>query len=251
MHMRRYRRGRDTDRPASETPSGPAGGVVFDCDGVLADTTHCWDEAFAGTAREFGLTLTDEQLRELRGAALATAAERIAGWLDRPIRTRAVVGELSYRLERSIDGSELQLTDGIAELLRDLHGTVRLGVASNSPRSVLLRVLARLRITEYFAAVIGADDVERPKPAPDPYWAACEALSIDPRRSLAIEDSDVGVRSAIAAGLAVVEVVGRPSPSGSQAPLRDGALRVTSLGDDRIRRLVLGSVVVPLPREGR
>ena len=45
-------------------------GVVFDCDGVLADTNPCWDAAFADVASEFGLALSQDRLSRLRGAAL-------------------------------------------------------------------------------------------------------------------------------------------------------------------------------------
>jgi beta-phosphoglucomutase-like phosphatase (HAD superfamily) len=160
--------------------SGPAGrhqagGLVFDCDGVLADTTPCWEEAFSGVAAEFGLALRRDQLAALRGAALVTAARRMAGWSRRPVAAEEVLKALREQLVASIDAAELMLIEGVRELLEEFHGIVRLGVASNSPRAVLRHILARLAITGYFAAVISAEDVARPKPAPDPYLAACRA----------------------------------------------------------------------------
>ena len=224
--------------------SGPAarhqaGGLVFDCDGVLADTTPCWEEAFSGVAAEFGLALRRDQLAALRGAALVTAARRMAGWSRRPVAAEEVLKALREQLVASIAAGELTLIEGVRELLEEFHGVVRLGVASNSPRAVLRHILARLEITGYFAAVISAEEVARPKPAPDPYLAACRALRVDPRLSFAIEDSQIGVRSAIAAGLAVIELTDSPAPSADH----DGpgsALRVRSLADRRIRRLILG-----------
>jgi HAD superfamily hydrolase (TIGR01509 family) len=222
-------------------------GVVFDCDGVLANTTPCWEDAFSGVAREFGLPLRAGRLTALRGAAIATAARRMAGWSSRSIASEDVAEALHERLAKAIEDSDLVLIEGARDLLEELHGIVCLGVASNSPRSVLLRVMARLDITGYFAAAISADDVERPKPAPDPYLAACQALLVDPRLSFAIEDSQIGVRSATAAGLAVIELTDAP-PHG---PDRErGTLRVRSLTDRRIRQLILGPATAPTYSRG-
>jgi HAD superfamily hydrolase (TIGR01509 family) len=215
---------------------GGVTGVVFDCDGVLADTTPCWEDAFVSTARAFGVELSSERLLELRGAALGTGAV----WISARSRRSPAPGEVQELLRgalvRAIDASDLVALDGVRDLLGELHGTFPLGVASNSPRSILLRVLARLDLTGYFAAAVSAEDVERPKPAPDLYLAACAALRIDPRLSFAVEDSEIGVRSARAAGLTVIEVTNAPAVASQSLP-RD-ALRVTSLADDRIPLLL-------------
>jgi HAD superfamily hydrolase (TIGR01509 family) len=216
-----------------------AGGVVFDCDGVLANTAGCWEDAFSGAARKFGLSLGQDQLAALRGAALVTAARRIAGWSPRPVALDDVLEALGEQLIQAIGSAQLKVIEGARELLEELHGMVRLGVASNSPRAVLLRVLACLDITGYFAAAISADDVARPKPAPDPYLAACEALWVDPQLSFAIEDSQIGVSSATAAGLAVIELASPALSTDHNGP--GSTLRVSSLRDHRIRALILGS----------
>jgi HAD superfamily hydrolase (TIGR01509 family) len=214
----------------------PGAGVVFDCDGVLADTNQCWDNAFTVVARDFGLTLSEERLSALHGAALGTAARQLARWSSRLVRAEQVQDALTKQLVSAIGATDLVLPAGAGDLLGQLHGRVPVGVASNSPRPVLLRVLARLDITAHFAVVVSADDVPRPKPAPDPYLAACAALGIDPRGSFAVEDSEAGISSAVAAGLAVIEVGGAASPA--SRPGR--ALRVATLADPRIGPLVLG-----------
>jgi HAD superfamily hydrolase (TIGR01509 family) len=216
------------------------GGVVFDCDGVLANTTACWEETFSAVASQFGLALGRDRLARLQGAALVTAARRMVRWSPRSLAVSDVLELLRQQLVRSIDASELILIEGVRELLTELHAIVPLAVASNSPRVVLLRTLARLELTHYFAAAISADDVEQPKPAPDPYLAACESLSVDPRLSFAVEDSQVGIRSAIAAGLAVIELAGSPAPRPGRLTEFGSTLRVSSLADRRVRLLILG-----------
>ena len=216
------------------------GGVVFDCDGVLANTTACWEETFSAVAGQFGLALGHGQLTRLQGAALVTAARRMVRWSPRSLAVGDVLEALRRQLVLSIDASELILIEGARELLTELHAFVPLAVASNSPRAVLLRTLARLELTHYFAAAISADDVEQPKPAPDPYLAACEALSVDPRLSFAVEDSQVGMRSATAAGLAVIELAESTAASSGRTWAPGSVLLVSSLADRRVRLLILG-----------
>jgi HAD superfamily hydrolase (TIGR01509 family) len=228
---------------ASTTTFQQAGGVVFDCDGVLADTTPCWDDAFIRVASDLGVALSNEQVAGLRGAALSTAAGRLLQWSALPLDQERVLGLLREQLVRAIDAADLRLADGVRELLNELYGAVSLGVASNSPRAVLLHILGCLEITEYFASAISEEDVPRPKPAPDPYLAVCRALAVDPRQSFAIEDSEVGIRSALAAGLTVIELAASPTPTPARAPGRRAGttLRVSSLADPRVRLLVLSS----------
>jgi len=216
-----------------------AGGVVFDCDGVLTDTTPCWDDSFVRVASELDLVLGHEHLAELRGAALTTAAGRLAQWSPRPLRQEKVLELLRDQLVRAIGVADLLLADGVRELLDELHGAVPVGVASNSPRAVLLHILGRLEITEYFSCAISEEDVPHPKPAPDPYLAVCRVLGVNPHQSVAIEDSEVGMRSALAAGLTVIELAASPTPTPDRQ--LESTLRVRSLADPRVRPLVFGS----------
>jgi HAD superfamily hydrolase (TIGR01509 family) len=219
------------------------GGVVFDCDGVLADTTGCWNSAFRRTAARFGLPLTHSGLRHLQGSSIATAAERIAQWAPGEPSADSVAGELLGELDSSIDSSDLRPIAGACDLLQSLHGVARLGVASNSPGPVLLRILARLGISHFFAAAISADDVLRPKPAPDPYLAACDALGVDPPLSFAVEDSGIGAQSAVAAGLRLIELSESRLLATQQVPA--SALRVESLADPRVAEVLLASLPSP------
>jgi HAD superfamily hydrolase (TIGR01509 family) len=97
------------------------------------------------------------------------------------------------------------------ELLDELRGRWPVAVASNSPREHLMAGLSRVGLHGRFDAVLGVEEVEEPKPAPDLYLRSCELLGVSPPRSLALEDSPPGVAAARAAGL---YVVGVPSVAG-------------------------------------
>ena len=103
-------------------------------------------------------------------------------------------------------------------------------------------MLAAAGLTQAFAAVVGADDVPRSKPAPDPYLAAVRALGVPASAAVAIEDSHWGLESARAAGLRTIAL----TTSYGAAALGDADLVLDSLDDvtvDTVERL-LGTMSV-------
>jgi HAD superfamily hydrolase (TIGR01509 family) len=81
-----------------------------------------------------------------------------------------------------------------------------IALASNTGRALIDLALAATPFADRFSAIVTADDVEHHKPAPDLYLLACERIGVAPSDAVAFEDSPAGVRSAFAAGLAVVAV---------------------------------------------
>jgi HAD superfamily hydrolase (TIGR01509 family) len=107
---------------------------------------------------------------------------------------------------------------------------VPVGVASNSPRPFVERTLAGAGLLDgHFDVVISADEVERPKPAPDLYVAAARALGASPERSAALEDSPPGVAAAVAAGMFTIAV-----PYFSDTELPGASLTARSLEDPSV-----------------
>jgi HAD superfamily hydrolase (TIGR01509 family) len=222
------------------TGGGPGrGAVIFDCDGVLADTQACWDAAFQETAEAFGIRLSPGQLRRLRGASIGAAAAAISATLTgasagqpgpaRPRPSQApqaegpVVRVLRRELRVAIDRADLRLLPGVEEALHIVRGGP-VGVASNGPEDVVRTVLRRLGIGHAFDVILSADDVAAPKPAPDLYHLACDRLRRDPAHAAAVEDSPAGITAALAAGLAVLAV-------GSDSGRSSACLGVTTLAD--------------------
>lgn len=114
---------------------------------------------------------------------------------------------------------------GARRLVRELRAAgVPIGVASNSPRELVALALGVAGLDDAFDAVLTADDVAHPKPAPDVYLAGCAALGADPARSIALEDSHTGVGAAVAAGMFVVGI-----PSLEGVGLAEAHLRAPSL----------------------
>ena len=184
----------------------PPAGVVFDCDGTLADTEPIAQASWTDVLDAFGYVPTEQDRRATLGrpypVTFAHFAQRVP--LGDPVSFRRRLRErFLTRFE-----TELVLFDDAIGVLRALvDAGVPVGVASSSSRDHVLRVLERAEVVPVVGAVVGADDVDRHKPHPAPYLAAAAQLGVAPGRCAAVEDSDVGVASARAAGMFTVAVV--------------------------------------------
>jgi beta-phosphoglucomutase-like phosphatase (HAD superfamily) len=189
--------------------------VVFDLDGTLIDSEQIWRDV----RRDF---VTANGGRWHSGAQAAMMGMRTEEWAT------YIHDELGVALApRDIAD---RVVEGVADRLRDppiLHGAdaalqrlakeFRLGLASSAALPVARTVLAATGWKEVFAVVVSADEVRRGKPAPDVYLRALELLDADPARTAAVEDSASGIRSAHAAGLAVVAIPNQHFPPGADA----------------------------------
>jgi HAD superfamily hydrolase (TIGR01509 family) len=204
--------------------------VVFDNDGLLLDTEEAWTRAETALFERHGRTFTGEHKRELIGTSPSVSAAKLAVMLDMPSRGRALMEELHAQvMEETLAG--VPPRPGALELLDAIRAAgMPVGVASNSAREFVEHVLSVAGLVDgHFDVVVTANDVERPKPAPDLYLAACAALGAEPERSAALEDSATGVAAARAAGMFVVAV-----PYFPDLPIDGASLTVDTLADPRV-----------------
>ena len=180
-------------------------GVVFDCDGTLADTEslsrRIWTEALA----PYGLVPSDEDFAAVLGHAWPRSYQRFARHADLggPDRFRAEVRAVAER----VHAQELRLfDDAVSVLVALVEHEVPVAVASSSSRAHVQRCLAHGGLTDRVAVVVGADDVRRPKPDPEPYLQAVERLGRDAAACTAIEDTVTGLTSARTAGMRTLAV---------------------------------------------
>jgi HAD superfamily hydrolase (TIGR01509 family) len=195
-------------RPRTGAPPSLPGrfrAVVFDMDGLLLDSEAAWQAAERDLLARHGEVLTEAD----RFASLGRAVDEVIGWyLERigwgPERAAELRDEL-MRLVRE-RYAEIQPMPGARELIERLRGRVRLGLASNTDRLLVDHALAAAGLTDAFDAVVSAQDVAAPKPAPDLYRLVCERLGVAPADAVALEDSGTGVAAAKAAGMACIAV---------------------------------------------
>ena len=191
--------------------------VVFDNDGLLLDTEQAWTRAEIVLFERHGGTFTAEHKRDMIGSSHHVAAGKLERMLHRPGRGLELMAELhDLVMEEALRPVEPR--PGAPELVAALHAAgIPIAVASNSPRDFLDRVLASGGMDGRFAVTVAGDEVQRPKPAPDVYLAACAALGADPRDAVGLEDSPTGAAAAKAAGMTVVGVPYLPDMAIEQA----------------------------------
>ena len=215
--------------------------VIFDNDGLTLDTEHTWTRAETALYARYGTQFTLDHKREMLGTSGAKSALAMERHLGQPGRGRELNVELRELVHSELAGNGVEPMPGVRELLRALRERgVPVGLATNSGREFATRALRAAGLLDNFDAVVSAEDVERPKPAPDVYLAAAAALGAEPSACVALEDSETGVAAARAAGMTVVGV-----PSFPGVALDAADLVAPSLADTRVWSL-LG-----LPEPGR
>jgi HAD superfamily hydrolase (TIGR01509 family) len=210
--------------------------IVFDNDGLLLDTEEAWTRAQVDLFQRYGQRFEDEHKRSLLGTATREAAAKLEVMLEQPGRGLELVAEC-HELVMVEALAGVPPRPGALELLQAVRDSgLPVGLASNSSREFVERVLSVAGLLNgHFDLIVTADDVERPKPAPDLYLAACAGLEATPERSAALEDSQTGVASARAAGLFVVAV-----PYFPDMAIEGASLQADSLGDPRVTAALLG-----------
>jgi HAD superfamily hydrolase (TIGR01509 family) len=208
----------------------PFEAIVFDNDGLLLDTEEAWTRAEAALFERHGSRFTIEHKRALIGTSRTTSAAKLEAMLGKPGRGAALMDEL-HELVMVETLAGVPPRPGALELLEAVRSAgLPVGLASNSSREFVERVLSVAGLLDgHFEAVVTADEVERPKPAPDLYLAACARLGASPERAAALEDSPPGVAAALAAGMYVIAV-----PYFPDAPIEGASLRAASLADPRV-----------------
>ncbi len=184
--------------------------LIFDFDGVIADSEPVHERAITEAARAMGVPLTH-----------ADYMTRIIGLDDRDtFRAIAAMGGLSLSPDEladvvagkqkdmlaRIDRGEVRAFDGSLALAREAASVMPVAICSGAARVEIDCILRRLEVTDLFRCVVTADDVERAKPDPAGYLLTARKLGVDPSRCVAIEDTPRGVQAARSAGLRVVGV---------------------------------------------
>ena len=178
--------------------------VIFDLDGLLADTEclHC--RAYQMALSEHGVELGDAEYAE----HWVRYGNGIADWVNlrgltldpHALRLR----KASHYLDLLV--SSLRPMEGALELLESLCGKARIALASSSYRDAVEGVIGGLGIARFFEVIVTGLDVPRVKPAPDIFLKAARDLRVAPAQCLVLEDAEKGVIAAHRAGMRCIAV---------------------------------------------
>jgi HAD superfamily hydrolase (TIGR01509 family) len=202
--------------------------LILDFDGVLLESEYAGNKQIADYLTGIGHPTSPEQsMAKFMGLADVPFRAAIERWIGRPLPEDFHVARAEEDRRALEEG--LPAVAGAIRFVERLPDGLPRAIASSSSSSWIRAHLDHLGIGAAFPLVFsGSEHVERGKPAPDLYLHAAQALGVDIRRTLIIEDSPVGAEGALASGATVIGLV-----AGSHCGPDHGD-RLRALGVERI-----------------
>ena len=182
----------------------PCDGLIFDCDGTLADTFSVHFSVIKQVMASSGIDFDKEWYSKHVALSAAELLRAIAERWNVRITLHDFETARAPLYTTALD--HVREVRPVVDIARSYAGRLPLAVASGGPRVVVERTLRNLGIAALFDAVVTADDVERGKPAPDLFELAAKRLQLAPETCVVYEDTDDGLAAARAAGMFAIDV---------------------------------------------
>jgi beta-phosphoglucomutase len=183
--------------------------IVFDFDGVLADSEILHLRAYQEVLAPLGLTISrDDYFARYLGFDDDGVFRAVAKDRGTAVGDGEIEGLIARKAQvfKALEGSAEILFPGAVDCVQRLQAEFPLGIASGALRHEIQAVLDRSGLAGAFAFIVASGDTPASKPAPDPYLRAAALHGCPPAACIAIEDSRWGIASAKAAGLACIGI---------------------------------------------
>ncbi len=180
-------------------------GLIFDCDGTLADTMPIHYLAWVKILGEHGIPFPEDRFYSLGGMPTSKIIQLLSdelGIVVHDLEALVQAKEASY-VEFM---HEVTIIEPVAAIARENRGKLPQAVASGGYRAVIQQTLQQVGIADWFDALVCAEDTEKHKPEPDVFLEAARRLNIDPAKCVVFEDTDLGMEAARRAGMFGVDV---------------------------------------------
>jgi beta-phosphoglucomutase-like phosphatase (HAD superfamily) len=189
--------------PPSNGQSHPRG-IIFDCDGTLADTMPLHWRAWQVVTSRHRLNLPEERFYSLGGVPSRDILKILSQEQGIAIDPLAVAHEKESEYLPLI--AQVEPINTVVGVAREHYGKIPLAVASGGTRKIIEQVLEHLGIRKLFNTVVTSEDIVNQKPAPDIFLEAARRIGVAPRYCRAYEDTDLGMQAIRAAGMEAVDV---------------------------------------------
>ncbi len=205
--------------------------VIFDMDGVILDSEPVQLEAVNQILARYDIHWTQEVFRHhigLRSTDFFKNLKKLYP-LREPIDELVSFHKETYckLIQEKIDQYEIQENKGLTPLLKQLKGAgFRIGLATSSSRREVEIITQGLNIEKFFATFTCGEGVVEGKPAPEIFLKTAKALGLEPGQCVVIEDSPIGLRAAIGAGMRCIAI---PTPSTYDGDFSQAHLKLSSL----------------------
>jgi beta-phosphoglucomutase family hydrolase len=179
-------------------------GLIFDCDGTLADTMPLHWRAWQVIAVKYKLHFSQDRFYALGGVPsrdiLKMLAKEQGVTLDHIKAAHEKENEYLQFLP------QVGPIHAVVEIAKENFGRIPMAVASGGTQQIIVQVLEHLKIRHLFDAVVTSEMVANQKPAPDIFLEAARLIRVDPKFCRAYEDTDLGMQAIRSAGMDAVDV---------------------------------------------
>ncbi|MDX1951735.1 MAG: beta-phosphoglucomutase family hydrolase [Verrucomicrobiota bacterium] len=179
-------------------------GLIFDCDGTLADTMPLHWIAWQRIAARHQLHFPEDRFYAMGGVPTRDILKMLCEEQGRQLDCLAVAKEKEEEYLPML--AHTQPVESVVAIARENHGRLPMAVASGGMKHVITQVLEKLGIRHYFQAIVTSEDVTRQKPAPDIFLEAARRIGVPPQHCRAFEDTDLGIQAILAAGMEAVDI---------------------------------------------
>jgi len=179
-------------------------GLIFDCDGTLADTMPLHWRAWQMIMRRHDLQFPEDRFYALGGVPSRDILKMLSAEQGRSLDHIAVAHEKENAYLPFM--AEIEPIHAVVEIAQAHFGKIPLAVASGGTQAIIEQVLEQLKIRHLFNAVVTSEMVKQQKPAPDIFLEAARRIGVAPQHCRAYEDTDLGLQAIRAAGMEAVDV---------------------------------------------
>jgi beta-phosphoglucomutase family hydrolase len=183
---------------------GPSRGLIFDCDGTLADTMPLHFVAWRKTMNQHGIEFDEDRFYSMAGQPTVRIIQTLLGEQNLSGDAEEIAEEKEQAFLEVLP--QVQPIERVVEIARQYRDTNSMGVGSGSNRDVVLQVLHHIGLEGFFDAVVGAEDTEHHKPEPDVFLEVARRINVPAGQCCVYEDADLGIEAARRAGMTWFDV---------------------------------------------
>jgi|TARA_B100001540_G_scaffold253296_1_gene229887 HAD superfamily hydrolase (TIGR01509 family) len=173
-------------------------GILFDMDGTILDSEDLWDKAQIQFLKENDIVATPNDFGDFKGLSY----KHFYPLFIKKFNIQSSINDIRFKLRTylyKIMETELKYIKGFEDFYKThIKGTkLKVGLVTNTTRLSYQKIQTCINVNDYFDFVITANEAKEPKPSPIPYLQAMDFLSLHPNETIIIEDSKIGLISAI------------------------------------------------------
>lgn len=179
--------------------------VIFDMDGLIFDSESISCSIFHQTSLKYGFDIPLSFFQSLVGVSRTHRTVLYKETFGADTDLEPLLTEVRSKIQACRESGKITLKPGVREIIEIFQRrSIRLAISSSTDTTSVRQMLSSSHLANQFEFIVGGDQLIHGKPHPDAYIRPCELAGVNPGQALALEDSQAGIRAAVAAGVPVI-----------------------------------------------